>query len=613
MNRLAFTNPSGLWALAAVAVVAVLYLLYRRYRPQPVTGLFLWGTAPRHNDGGRRLDSPLKNRAFWYDLLAATLLAVALAGPIITGDRPAVVVILDNSFAMRSRNNHRAAAETASRLLEDADQSAIVLAGALPRILLDFDRSPRRAAAAITDHYRADEPAGDLAAALTLARDVWGDEPAVHVIANRDAAGTSSSSYGRVTRHILAGRGDNLALTDAWRRPSRTEPGRDRVVAMVRNWSRDERIIRVTLQAGYGTAPTGDDHLIGELHLPAGAGRFIDFTVPQSREILWLTVGGPGEDVIPDDSHLALPPPDRRRPTYRLDSADAGLARFVEPALRAAGAVPADAGADTGTADILIVTGWQPDNTMQGIAATLAFIAPVQPGIPAPPYFVEGDHPVTADVDLGRVVWTAASGTVGNYPIVRELVSAGPLPLVWLDDEGRVVVNASLDQNDLFRHAAWPVLIGNVVTQAADNLPGIRRRLVRPGDPLRIIPPPGRTASPRLYRDGNPVPATPGGASLFAPREPGLYSVRDDGNDTSMSANDSAWIDDDIDGVFVSVVPNFGNAGDTTVLSNRPGVVAPAAVPLDADPSVGGTRLDWLALALAVIPLIQNWRRRREG
>ncbi len=611
MSRLAFANPSGLWALAAVAVVAVLYLLYRRYRPQPVTGLFLWGTAPRHNDGGRRLDSPLKNRAFWCDLLAATLFALALAGPVITGGRQAVVVILDNSFAMRSRDNHHAAAETARRLLEDADRSAVVLAGTLPRILVDFDRSPGRAAAAITDHYRADEPAGDLAAALTLARDAWGDDPVVHVITNQDAAATSSSSAGRVTRHILSGRGDNLALTDAWRRPSRTEPGRDRVVAMVRNWSRGERLVRVTLQAGYGTAPTGDELLIEELRLPAGAGRFVDFTVPQSPEILWLTVGGPGDDVIPDDSRLALPPPDRRRPTYRLDSAGTGLARFVEPALRAAGAVPAFA--DAKSADILVVSGWQPESTMRGIAATLAFVAPIHPGIPAPPYFVEGEHQITTDVDLGRVVWTAASGTVENYPIARELVSAGPLPLVWLDDAGRAVVNASLEQNYLFRHATWPVLIGNIVTQAADNLPGIRNRLVHPGDPLRIVPPSGRTASPRLYRDGTPVPATRTGDTLIAPREPGVYSVRDDINDTPISADDSAGIDGDIDGVAVSVVPNFDTAGDTTGLSNREGVAAAAAESRDADSSADGTRLDWLALVLGAIPLFLNWRRRREG
>ncbi|MCC8166687.1 MAG: VWA domain-containing protein [Planctomycetes bacterium] len=594
MNRLAFTTPTGLWALAAVAVVAVLYLLYRRYRPQPVTGLFLWGTAPRHSDGGRRLDSPLKNRSFWYDILAATLLALVLAGPVLTTGQQSVVIILDNSFAMRSRDNHRAAAAIASRLMDDADQSALILAGARPRLVLDFGHTATQTAAAISDHYRADEQSGDLAAALALASDVWGETPTVHVVTNQDAAGTAHLSQLRINRHLLAGRGDNLAITDAWRQPSRTEPGRDRVVALVRNWSRTDRTVRVMLQTGYGAAATSGERLIEEIPVPAGGGRFVEFTVPQSPETVWLAVGGAGEDVIPDDSRLALPPPDRRRPTFRFGNAESGLDRFVAPALRAAGAVPA---ADGDTADILVVSGWEPDGTARGVAATLAFVAPGQPGIPAPPYHVEAGQRLTEDVDLSRVVWTAATGTVATYPVARELIAAGPLPLVWLDNDDRVVVNAYLAENDLFRHAAWPVLVGNLVEDAADNLPGLRRRIVHPGDPLRIVPEPGRTTEPRLYRDDIPLTVTRAGGSLTAPREPGLYTVRD---------GDAA-------AVTVSVVPNFGAAGNATVLSDREGVIIGDAAVDDPNQTAGAFRLDWLALGLAALPLFLNWRRRREG
>ncbi|MCD7895927.1 MAG: BatA domain-containing protein [Planctomycetaceae bacterium] len=666
MNRLTFVSPSGLWAFTAVAVVVVLYLLYRCHRPQPVTGLFLWGRAVRHSDGGRRLDSPLKNRAFWYDILAASLLGLALGGPALTGgDRP-VVVILDNSFAMRSRDNHPAAAETARRLMDGADRSALVLAGVRPRLLLDCDHSPRQAAAA-AENYRPDEPSADLAAAVALAADIWGDAPDIHIVTNQDIAATSLPAPGRVTRHILAGRGDNLAVTDAWRRPSRSEPGRDRVVAVVRNWSRADRIVGVAIRAGYGAAPAAGAVAVDDFSLPAGAGRFVEFTVPQSQETLWLTVGGPGEDVIPDDSRLALPPPDRRRPTFRCDGAAAGLERFVAPALRAAGAVPADNG---DAPDILVVSGWEPSGTGRGVAATLAFVAPVQPGVPIPPYLVAGDAALTRDVDLSRVVWTAAAGTVADYPVVRELVRAGPLPLVWLDGDGRVVANAFLEENDLFRHAAWPVLIGNIVEQAADNLPGIRRRIVRPGEPLRIVPEPGQgtesgqaaeprstpypnrsvetahtaepersvestpdadrglpadqaqtveqgytvtpgqsvelvrktaaegTTEPRLYREGVPVPVTFINGVMIAPREPGLYNVRE----TAGGG-----------GVAVSVVPSFGAAADTTALSDRERIVADNRLAGNADQPAGTQRLDWVVIGLAAIPILLNWRRRREG
>ncbi|MCC8115641.1 MAG: hypothetical protein LIP18_00520 [Planctomycetes bacterium] len=608
MNRLTFVSPSGLWAFTAVAVVVVLYLLYRRHRPQPVTGLFLWGRAGRHSDGGRRLASPRNTRAGW---------------------------------------------------------SARVLAGGRPRLLLDCDHSPRQAAAA-AENYRPDEPSADLAAAVALAADIWGDAPDIHIVTNQDIAATSLPAPGRVTRHILAGLGDNLAVTDAWRRPSRSEPGRDRVVAVVRNWSRADRIVGVAIRAGYGAAPAAGAVAVDDFSLPAGAGRFVEFTVPQSQETLWLTVGGPGEDVIPDDSRLALPPPDRRRPTFRCDGAAAGLERFVAPALRADGAVPADNG---DAPDILVVSGWEPSGTGRGVAATLAFVAPVQPGVPIPPYLVAGDAALTRDVDLSRVVWTAAAGTVADYPVVRELVRAGPLPLVWLDGDGRVVANAFLEENDLFRHAAWPVLIGNIVEQAADNLPGIRRRIVRPGEPLRIVPEPGQgtesgqaaeprstpypnrsvetahtaepersvestpdadrglpadqaqtveqgytatpgqsvelvrktaaegTTEPRLYREGVPVPVTFINGVMIAPREPGLYNVRETAGG----------------GVAVSVVPSFGAAADTTALSDRERIVADNRLAGNADQPAGTQRLDWVVIGLAAIPILLNWRRRREG
>ena len=100
-----FVNPWGLLALLAVPAIIVIHLYQRRFPTLVVTGLHLWSVETRPSLPGRRREKLPVSTSLILECLAATLLALLLAGPRIgeANRVPHLVVVLDDSASMSAR------------------------------------------------------------------------------------------------------------------------------------------------------------------------------------------------------------------------------------------------------------------------------------------------------------------------------------------------------------------------------------------------------------------------------------------------------------------------------------------------------------------------------
>lgn len=99
---LAFTNPAGLWALAAVPAIIAIHFIQQRFRVVQVSTLFLLDNLAPVDVEGRRLDRIRNSAQLWLQLLLATLIAFLLGAPewVVPGSVQRIMVVLDSSYSM---------------------------------------------------------------------------------------------------------------------------------------------------------------------------------------------------------------------------------------------------------------------------------------------------------------------------------------------------------------------------------------------------------------------------------------------------------------------------------------------------------------------------------
>lgn len=589
MNSFTLTNPSGLWWLAAVAAVALLYLFYRRHRPQQVTGLFLWGVPNRESAGGRKVENPLLGRRFLFDMLAAVLLGLTLAGPAWrTGRDLPLVLVMDNSFSMRARGSDGEARTLGEELIAAASrkgvESAVVLAGDTPRVLRAPGVATRGETVELLRSYRPAAESADIVAAVLLARKLYGEPLDIHVVTNREDGAVPQAS----STHILAGRGGNLSLERAWREAA--APTRDRLTASVFNHGDQAVLADFVVEVGAGASTEGAYR--ESLRLEPRSRRLVEVSLSLVRdEILAIRLlADPAHDVIGDDSTAFLPPLLERRANYLVEGLNPQATRYFELALKAAGCLPAPWNVENAPPPDILISG---NAGARGRAVTLEIPPATEPGVYVPPFVVDTANPLCRDLSLSTVPWVAANANVPDDG-VQSLVLAGDMPLYWRSGDGVLHLNLIVERCPIVNDAAWPVMMANLASSALDMLPGLNVNTYRPGDVLRYRPEPGRGRSGLSFtRDGTVVLAFSRREAAL-PREPGLYLLKDDAGDLGP----------------VSVLPQFGAASDASALSDRRETVVHRGT---AGEGEGNVDLTWLALAAGLLFLGLNWRSTTKG
>lgn len=176
---MSFTAPFWLLLLCLLPLIVILHSIAVRWRRTPVSSLVFWNEVLRERRTSLRIRRLLKNLGLILELLAVTLLAVALAGPRLPGRAYAAagdtVLVLDSTASMETREGARTRFELARVRAMDVlaglrrgARMALITAARSPRLAVPFTADRDVLRRAIQGASPTDEP-GDLKDSMLFA------------------------------------------------------------------------------------------------------------------------------------------------------------------------------------------------------------------------------------------------------------------------------------------------------------------------------------------------------------------------------------------------------------------------------------------------------------
>jgi len=132
-------QPLALFALLSLPLILYLHLYRRQPKTKTVSSLFLWSAKGQEYSAGRKKQPLHRSLSFWLEILAATLLSIALSQPV-GCDRSGThtVLIIDSSASMNAEQSWIQHKESwISRIRSESNQSTftIIRAGRSASIL----------------------------------------------------------------------------------------------------------------------------------------------------------------------------------------------------------------------------------------------------------------------------------------------------------------------------------------------------------------------------------------------------------------------------------------------------------------------------------------------
>jgi hypothetical protein len=470
-------SPLGLLALLAVPAIVFVHLFRRKLRERSVAALFLFEGERLVASAGRKRTRLLQTPSLWLECLAATALALWLAGPSF-GGTPArhVVFVLDDSASMSvpaTRAAARAALRDRAGELGSGDRVTLLRTGPRPEVLLG-PRALRAEVDGALAKWRPARPRHDPLPALDLARELAADTGEVVFFTDeRPPPGCDDLlvlAFGSAV--------PNAAILTAQRLPRADGQG-------------EELRLRI---GGYGTAEVhwavhaGEQELLRQpLALTDGHG---DVVVPLPPGLGVVRVSLGPDALALDDVAWLLPAPERT--VAVCDVLGSKLGPQLElPRVFAA------------------LTGWRTEIDPLQSQLVLAD----QPGTPVAgqtevvikagdgerlawrgPFVIDRGHPWLAGLQLQGVVWLC-----GCYALPGQvLVAANDQALMteeFLDTGRRLWIDVDPTAGNLMRSPDWPVLFANLIDACRAEVPG-------PEEPNVVIG--GEARYRRSLRAGGP-------------------------------------------------------------------------------------------------------------
>jgi hypothetical protein len=515
-----FHNPWGLLALISLPTILALHFFRQQRTVRRIGGLHLWEFARIRLPAGRKMDRLIRSLSLVCQLLAALLASLLIAGmdvPIESGVRH-YTVILDDSVSMTA-DEGGSAAERARRFLDGwlagGDRYTVVTAGLTPAILAgpfaERDETRER-----IEQWRPEATACDLEAAVNLAgKFVSGDEKILLLtdrLLEEDDPLASILEVGAMGRSAA-----NAAIVFADRR--RLDADTDKALATLQSFAAAERSVTLV-------GRSGDAELFRQqVTLPPGAPVSVGFEVRAVDATIELRID---DDALAADNRVELPPAAIKPVRAAIDGFGPAESYF----LRALGLIPYTQRVDpTDRPDLLFVaddrtpTG-EPWRTIRLPAA--GAIPPTSAALAQGTAILADEFsPLTTNLTLAGALWPYV--TEAFPPRAHPLLSARGQPLLYRlpdpdddpahepgheheSDEGgrrQYRLNLLWDRTNLFRQAAWPMLVQAIVEECRATLPGMAQTNFRQGEPipLPLEPDAALAQSFALTRDGRPYRA----------------------------------------------------------------------------------------------------------
>jgi hypothetical protein len=305
-----FVTPLGFLAFLSLPLILLLHLFRRRQRRVTVSSLALWRFLRPQVRGPQPRRIPI-TWVLLLDLLAATLFALALAGPqVILPEVPAgashVVVVLDVSTSMLaedvSPSRFLQALSLAESLMADVPETgafSLITFAENVHWAVDSRRDPVDSLPLLLSAIQAGFSGANLDEALALARSI--QDPAlpveIHVITDGAfSRGTESPVGEGVVWHFVGGEADNQAVMDLAIAP--LSAGQMQIFARLANYGAAG--VTRTLVLSDATGELGRY----SLNLPAESAQPQVWTLNQPEGYIQLTLEG--SDALPADDQAVF-------------------------------------------------------------------------------------------------------------------------------------------------------------------------------------------------------------------------------------------------------------------------------------------------------------------
>jgi hypothetical protein len=502
MNGLPFLAPAGLIALVAAAIVIVIHMRRRTPPVRTLPSIRFWSAAPEDHAERSRLRRPPLTLPLILQVLAAMLIALALARPIVEGvDALAnqrsvpehAIVILDGSTSMGATDGPQGetsrwdlAIRDLDALLDDwqpGDVTTVIVTGGR---LQSFSGSTTRQIDDIRAMFaKMASPGGraDVDSALTLAADLLLPDRANRLVVITDGSVRANPAVAALVRAPIelrtvgeAGVVPNLAVTSIGARELPGQSDQQRLAFTLASFGEEP------VRAPYTVQADGVDVVTETIDLAPGASRSVEVNLPP--EATNATVAIQTLDAQAADN----------RATVHLSSAgisalDILLLSDAPGSLeRALSAIP-DARVETfetttpGIAalsvpyDLVVFEGFAPPADDLPTVPML-FLRPQQigetfaiEGVMASPEIdqLQVGDPILEGVDLAGVTF----GETPRYRVGPEeqvLVGGtsaeGSGPLIWrgvVADQPTVALAFDLASSNISQRVAFPVLVSRIV------------------------------------------------------------------------------------------------------------------------------------------------------
>lgn len=503
-----FLQPWGLLALLAVPVILGLHFFRQQRRQQQIGGLHLWDFARIATPAGRRFERLHSSLPLLFQLLAAILLALLLAGLDLPLQHSAhqYTIVLDDSVSMKATAAGQTSAQRAIDQLTDwapsGDKFTLVLAGAQPQVIAgpaasrsDFLRTlaqwkPGSDTAHFDQAINIAQKFGTGNSRMIVVTDNPDQVPRGHSPTQKNADGESAEP---AEESATAGPGItvwgvghaalNRGITFADRfRPSSSE---ERIVATVQRFGGAAE--QATLQVFQGDNPV----LSQAVDLPTTAPVTVQLDFPATDAPLRLQLS-PEDALAADNSALLRPATVRPVNAYvdpALPEADAfeKAIQAVPQAFLTREQEQADIAFMNGTTAPLDLAAARRVYRFEAGAVTSASLRVAQ----GRDLLMANDSPLTENLFMEGVIWPSSRALEPDPRLaLRADISYTSVPLLYRQGTQRGTeiyrANIALSQSNIVHHTAWPVLIMNMIEDCRAALPGVARSNLRSGEALRL-------------------------------------------------------------------------------------------------------------------------------
>ncbi len=521
------TNPWGLLALLSIPAILGLHFFRDRRRVQRVGGLHFWHFARTHMPVGRRFDRLIRNLPLLFQLLAALALSLLIAGLDLPHEDSSrhYTLLVDTSASMLAGGDESAATRARALLEEWArpgDRFTLVAAGLKPHILAGPFATQTDLLTAIRT-WKFEEPGCDVDAAIGLAgKFLTGDEKMLFLT---DDVTPLKAWTERIEVAALGQPRENAAIHFADR--VRIAPDRDRVFVTLRGYvtTDQDAVLRVT---------AGEQEIFNKpVRLEPEKLASLSFETGEIASLLTLSLGA---DTLDADNRVGLAPVAVK--TVHVSTLALGESKsFVERVIQA---LPNTAVAPEATQADLVISAaldYQPTAYNRRVVQFPFLYDPetskTQPRLAeGRTIVVDQRHAAMAGLAFEGVLWSYQGDVT---PPGQPLLSASGHPLMTFESRSErqafYHLNLRWDRTNLFRQAAWPMLVQGIIEECRDAIPGMDRTNFRAGESvmLNVEPVAGLANRFELKRDGGPVTSYEAPPEALTDLPVGDYELTQDG------------------------------------------------------------------------------------